>query len=733
MTQSTTMSPTEAYAHYNVSSDYSPISGDALIDVVEGSESDYDHQLGRKTESKNRKKHAAPIQTTFHCWTLTKAVPKSRGDALNWKRAERVQMTLSSDELGSQVKKQLKARSLTKMYEALSTDQRQQVEVLLKEKRLNETNKYASWEIAAIHREVRNNMRTRIRETTFIRVILSREDKRKPEITVPEHRATKAGASSNISDLNDLSDLLLRPVETNEDQYFHARDKEFKARPKVKRDPSEDVVEVVSIPHSENKFAVNVPSVVNPSPSNQVQHYPALINQGPFWQPSSAEHGHECAAQHRVNQWRPQQALSAQENQQLNHIHNALAHMANANLNARTVVPDSMYKTQPQPPSTASWSPQQPLPVQRASEYDYRNGSAQHHLGGVATHVASPHYEPRPINSERDYFERRIEKQHDAVIEPFFAKQSQHVHNNVPNMVTSFHSEKSQARRSSPSAKVQAPTDSDWPDYDPTMEQPTSPTPQAQQHHIHEKQSAERSRREDVLFWRTQAQLSHSRSASSLDDQSSTLASPEQSSPLTSVSGDGIGLNRMWSNEPDVRYNDGNEPVPGRFGQQLEAHSFLRPNRDKQREQISMLPRSKESGYRPPTARGVRFQDKPSGISDTRPAPHTRSSHNPSMYTPDAYARPSAPDPPEPKAGFSAYHPQRFQPRQNIELEDTSLLERLSVRLDNMELRQAESATRKAVEAAQKRRELERKEAYERGIEDAMAWKARSGGFGSFE
>jgi hypothetical protein len=50
-----------------------------------------------------------------------------------------------------------------------------------------------------------------------------------------------------------------------------------------------------------------------------------------------------------------------------------------------------------------------------------------------------------------------------------------------------------------------------------------------------------------------------------------------------------------------------------------------------------------------------------------------------------------------------------------------------------MELRQAESATRKAVEAAQKRRELERKEAYERGIEDAMAWKARSGGFGSFE
>jgi hypothetical protein len=61
------------------------------------------------------------------------------------------------------------------------------------------------------------------------------------------------------------------------------------------------------------------------------------------------------------------------------------------------------------------------------------------------------------------------------------------------------------------------------------------------------------------------------------------------------------------------------------------------------------------------------------------------------------------------------------------------MLERLSERLDHMELRQAESATRRAVEAAQKRREAERKEAYERGIEDAMAWKARSGGFGGFE
>ncbi|KAI4834461.1 hypothetical protein E4T44_08788 [Aureobasidium sp. EXF-8845] len=702
------MSPAEAHAHYNVSSDYSPIPEDALIDVVEGSESDYDHELGRKTESKNRKKHAAPIQTTFHCWTLTKAVPKSRDDAPNWKRAERVQMTLSSDELGSQVKKQLKARSLTEMYEALSTDQRQQVEVLLKEKRLDETNRYASWEIAAIHREVRNNMKTRIRETTFIRAILSREDKRKPETTVPEPRATKAGASSNISDLNDLSDLLLRPVETNEDQYFHARTQGSKVRPKVRRDPSEDVVEIVSIPNSESRFAVNVPSVVNPSPSNQVQHYPALINQGPFWQPSSANYGHDYIAQHRLNQWQPQQALSAQEAQQLNHVHNALAHMANGNHNAS--------------PPTASWFPHPPPSIQRPLEHNLRDKSTQQHLGGVASHVASPHYEPRPTNSERDYFERRVEKPYEAVGEPFFAEQPQHAHESTANKVSSHHPENLQALRTPPSAKI---NDSDWPDYDPTTEQPSLPTPQAQQHRTHEKQSVERSRREDVLFWRTQAQLSHSRSASSLDDQSSTLASPEQSSPLTSVSGDGVGPSRRWTNEPEPRYDDRDEHLPGRFGQQLAAHNFLRPKQDK----TPMIPRSKQSDYRPPTGRGVSFQDE----LFARPAPHTRNSHNPSMYTPDAYARPSAPDPPEPKASFSAYHPQRYQPRQNIELKDTSLLERLSERLDNMELRQAESATRKAVEAAQKRRELERKEAYERGIEDAMAWKARSGGFGSFE
>lgn len=114
-------------------------------------------------------------------------------------------------------------------------------------------------------------------------------------------------------------------------------------------------------------------------------------------------------------------------------------------------------------------------------------------------------------------------------------------------------------------------------------------------------------------------------------------------------------------------------------------------------------------------------------------APHpVPSARDTSMYSPNTYTRPSAPEPPEPKANYSHHQPQRYQPQQFWESDNTSMLERLNERLDNMELRQAEGATRRAVEAAQKRRELEKKEAYEREAEDAMAWKARSGGFDSF-
>jgi hypothetical protein len=746
MAQRMTMPPAEAYPYYTMPSEYPHDPEDTLIDVVEGSDSDYDHQLGRKADSKNRKKHVAPIQTTFHCWMLTKAASKTRDDVPNWKRAERVQMTLSSDELGSQVKKQLKARSLTEMYEALSTDQRQQVEVLLKEKRRDETNKCACWEIAAIHREVRNNMRTRVRETTFIRVILSREDKRKVESPATERKTTKASVASNISDLNDLSDLLLKPEETSDDQYSHTRKKEYKARPKVRKGSSQDVIEVMSVPNIDNAFAINVPPMVIPPPMDQSRPFSTRSNQALFWQLPSGDHRHEDNAQHRPNQWRPRQAPIPQQHEQLDHVHHALVHITNANSNVRTEGAGKFYEiTPPQPISREPWFPQQSPPVPPAFEYTSRDGSTQHHLGGATTYGASPHYEARPTNSEQDYFGRQIEKPYEMVTEPFFAKQPQHAHNIVPAMSPSHYPEDPQARRASPRAKIEVSGDSDWPDYDPTMDQPPLPTPPTQQHNKHGNQGAERSRREDVLFWRTQAQLSHSRSVSSLDDQSSTLASPEQSSPLTSVSGDGIGMNRMWTNEPEIRYTERDEPIPGRFGQQLAAHSFLRPNQDKQQKQPPMPPRRSQSDYKPPTNRNVSFRDEPFEIPDLQPPlPYNRPTHNSSIYTPEPYTRPSAPDPPEPKANlgshhpepkanFGSYNPQRYQPRQLVEVENSSMLERLSERLDHMELRQAETATRRAVEAAQKRREAERKEAYERGIEDAMAWKARSGGFGGYE
>ena len=728
------MPPAGVYSHYAMSPERPRTSGDVLIGVVEGSDSDYDHQLEKKISSTGRKKQIAPINTSFHCWTLTKAAPRTRDDALSWKRAERVQMTLSSDELGSQVKKQLKIKSLTEMYEALSTDQRQQVEVLLKEKRRDETNKYACWEIAAIHREIRNNMRTRIRETTFIRVILSREDKRKVESAATEQKATKASPASNVSDLNDLPELPLKPVEKNDVQDAYARRKEFNKRPKVKKDSREDAIEVVAVPSVERPLAINVPPTPSPFPSDQLQHYPAWSNQDTLWQPS-IDHGHEYTAQH-LNQCPPQQAVNAQQTQQPYHVQSALAHMANMNQDTRTEMGTKHYEQtwahnhhHPSP-----WLAQQPPALPGTFGHDSHDMPTQQHFEGVATHESPSIYKSRPTSSDQDYFGQQFGRPYAVVAEPFFAQQPQNPNGNVVPLVTHHYSEGQQARRASSSAKIQVSNDSDWPDYDPTMDQPPLPTPQPPQHTTHDKQSAGRSRREDVLFWRTQTQLSDSRSASSLDDQSSTLASPEQSSPLTSVSGEGTGGNHIWTNASASRYDERTQPVPERFGKQLAAHSFLLPNQDRQREQNTMPFRRTQSDFRPPTGRRVSFEDEPFEISNSQRSPSDiRNTHVPGKYTPEIYTRPSAPEPPKPKANLQTYHPQRYQPsRQHPEPENASILESLSERLDNMELRQAESATRRAVEAAQKRREAEKKEAYERGIEDAMAWQARSGAYGNF-
>ncbi|KAH0269877.1 hypothetical protein KCU91_g8408, partial [Aureobasidium melanogenum] len=707
-------------------SDFSCTPDDFLIDIVEGSDSDYDAQLNRQTGTKHHKNKSAPILATFHCWKLTKAAPKTKDGAPSWKRAAVVQMTLPSGELESQVKKQLKAKSLIEMYETMSADQRQQVEVLLQQQRRDETNKYARWEIAAIHREVLNNLRTRIRETTFIRVILSRNDRRRVEKATPGHETTSASVASNISDLNDISDSPLKRTKSNLDQRLPPPGREFKGQAKTKRLISENVIEVMSGLSTDDTHVINVPSMASVLPSARLQGpSPAWSNQAPPQQSPSTNIEHENMLRNQLNQWRPQPSSEVQNNQQLNHVQSALAYMANVHSNARTQVGDKAYQ-EAQARSTlhGTLSPQQSPPVVPNFRYDSQTMPIERQFEGSTTQRTSPHLGMQPTNHEQDYFGKQSRNPYGGTAEPSMARQYHHTNTHAPAIAASHRVTDSEAPRASPIATNQAPTDSGWPDYNPGMERSPVPSPQSQQQTRHAKRSAERLRREDVLLWRTQAQLSRSRSSSSLDDQSSTLASLEESSPPTSVSGEGAA--------PQFQYHERDALAPGQFGQRLAAHSFLQPNQNRQQEQRTQLTRRIQNDYIPPPRRTVSFEDEHHGIPYKQHAPHpVLSTRDPSMYSPDNYTRPSAPEPPELKANYPSYQPRRYQPQQSWDSDSTSMLERLNERLDNMELRQAEGATRRAVEAAQKRRELENKEAYERGVEDAMAWKARSSGFSS--
>lgn len=719
------MPPANVYSQHDArSSDFPCTPDDFLIDIVEGSDSDYDAQLNREINTKRRKKQSAPIIATFHCWKLTKAAPKTKDGAPSWKRAELVQMTLPSDELESQVKKQRKTRSLIEMYEALSADQRQQVEVLIQQQRRDETNKYARWEIAAIHREVLNNLRTRIRETTFIRIILCRDDRRKVEKAAPDHKTTSAGVVSNISDLNDLSNPLPKQTEIKDDQRLPPLRRQSKGQDRAKRAINESMIDVMPDFSIGSINAINVPPMASTTPSAGLQRpNPAWSNQAPLWQSLSIEQ--ENFLQNQSDLRRPQPEPEAQNNQQLNHVQNALAYMANVNSNARTQAGGKAYE-EPHLQSAlpGPWFPRQSPPIVPAFGYDSHAMPNQRPIGESMPQMNPPYLGPPTKNGKQDYFEQQSRALYEVTAEPSMAMQYHYTNDNTPALVASHQAMASEAHRKSPSTKIQVPADADWPDYSPDMEPSPFPSPQAQQQTRHEKHSAERLRREDVLFWRTQTQLSHSRSSSSLDGQSSTLASLEQSSPPTSISGDGVA--------PQFQYHERDSHAPGRFGQQLATHDFLRPNQDRQREQPLKLPQRGQDYYRSPTRRGVSFEDELFEINDRQHAPRPiMKARDPGRYSPDNYTRPSAPDPPEPKASNSPYHSQRYQPQQSWESDNTSMLERLNERLDHMELRQAEGATRRAVEAAQKRRELEKKEAYERGVEDAMAWKARSGGFGS--
>lgn len=721
MAQRIHVSPANLYPQHAMSSDCPRTPDDFLVGVVEDSESDNDAQLNREMNIKRRKKQPAPIIATFHCWKLTKAVPKTKDGAPNWKRAELVQMTLPSDELESQVKKQRKAKSLIEMYEALSTDQRQQVEVLIQQQRRDETNRYARWEIAAIHREVLNNLRTRIRETTFIRVILCRDDRRKVQKAAPDHETTSAGIASNISDLNGLSNPLLKQTEIRDDQDLPSPRRPSKGQLRSKRPTNENVIDVMPDFSIENTHVINVPSMASSSLAGRQQNPDtAWSNQAPLWQSSSIDIGQEDLLRNQPNQWQPQLGLEAQNSQQLQYVQNAIAYMANVNSNARTKAGAKAHE-EPQLQSAlpGPWFPRQSPPIAPAFDYNSHAVPDQRPIEDSTPQTTPPRLGPQTRNGKQDYFEHQFRAPY-VTGEPSMAMQYHRTNDNTPALGASHQAIASEAHRKSPSAN-QVPTDADWPDYNPDMEPSRFPSTQAQQTTRHERHSAERLRREDVLFWRTQTQLSHSRSSSNLDDQSSTLASLEQSSPPTSISGDGVA--------PQFQYRERDSQTPGRFGQQLAAHDFLCPNQDRQHEQ----PQRDQTAYRPPTRRGVSFEDESLGINDRQHAPHPiLKARETGRYSSDNYTRPSAPEPPDTQAQYSPYQPQRYQPQQSWESNNTSMLERLNERLDHMELRQAEGATRKAVEAAQKRRELEKKEAYERGVEDAMAWKARSGMFGSF-
>ncbi|TIA52065.1 hypothetical protein D6C79_02214 [Aureobasidium pullulans] len=794
MAQRTPVSHVDTYSSYDMQSHHPRTAGDVLVNVVEGSGSENEFQTRSKMEVKHRKKQVAPIQTTFYCWKFTKAAPSKDKDAPNWKRAERVQMTLPSDELAAQVKKQCKTRSLTEMYEALSTDQRQQVEVLVQKKRREETSRYANWEIAAIHRETFNNLRTRVRETTFIRVILRREDSRRVASLPQPPKALDT--ISNISDLNDLSSLRSKQVGSGEDLIFRSDRASFETIPKDRRS-REDVIEVVSVPDIFQ--GPSTPPMPPPVPS-------ALISrQNQAWEdrikdPSAFQEDQELSIPYyQPSLWRPQQFSTAQQAQQTKHCSHeqgALAYIAGMKQDAYGGIEGQQHdqqrylSRQPQAPNLAvgprplamqpipqmQWRPgpqryqsypqhsdlngdqyqdydakrQQPHPstqrgglgefeaivIQQPTEKLRRHQTDQipprsslpgiwseqllpapwnfeHSAHGISTETP-PSLEPQLIERQTNYFGPRIDN-HFEVVEPLSTTRPPYMNADAPMPITNHYSEGLENRRET-LYNDEAPTQSEWPSYNPVAEEADLPVShlQPQQQAKRTNQSAERMRREDILFWRTQAQLSHSRSSSSLDDQPSTLASPEQSTPPTSISGERRPLDRRNTDRPTY------DP-PEQFGQQLSAHEFLRPSSNRQHEKPSVNRTQNE--YRPQNRRGVSFEDQqPSNL------------YAPSPNHQNAYQRPLAPEPPAPQANYVSQHSSQHSRPQHLETDNASMLERLNERLDHMELRQAEGATRKAVEAVQKRRDLERKEVYDRGVEDAMKWtQPRPSGFGRFD
>ncbi|THY34337.1 hypothetical protein D6D01_02000 [Aureobasidium pullulans] len=782
MAQRTPVSHVDTYSSYDTQCHHPRTAGDVLVNVVEGSGPENEFQPRSKMEIKHRKKQVAPIQTTFYCWKFTKAAPSKDKDAPNWKRAERVQMTLPSDELAAQVKKQCKTRSLTEMYEALSTDQRQQVEVLVQKKRREETSRYANWEIAAIYREIFNNLRTRVRETTFIRVILRREDNRRADNLPQPSKALDT--ASNISDLNELSSLRSKQVGSGGDLIFRSDRTSFETNQKDRRN-REDVIEVVSVPDIFQ--GSSTPTMPPPVPrallSRQNQAWEDGIREPRIFQEDKKHISIPC---YQPSLCRSQQFSPAQQAQQTKHCsheQDALTYIAEMKQDIYAGIEgqqhDQQRQSSRQPQALSLAVDRRPLAMRPILQMQWRPGPQRHqsypqhsnltddqyqdydaerqqpytsiqrgdldkleaiviqqpteqsrrhqtnwkpprsslpepwsserplpapwnfeHCAHEISTETPPALEPQLIERQTDSFGPRIDN-HYEVAEPIFTTKPPYMNADAPRPAINHHSDKLENWRET-LYNDEATAQSEWPSYNPVAEEADLPVShlQPQQQAKRTNQSAERMRREDILFWRTQAQLSHSRSASSLDDQSSTLASPEQSTPPTSISGERRPLNRENRDRPTY------DP-PEQFGQQLSAHEFLRPSSNRQHEKPSVNRTQNE--YRPQT-------------SDL---------YAPSPNHQNAYQRPLAPEPPAPQTNYVSKHPsQQYRP-QHQETDNASMLKRLNERLDHMELRQADEATRKAVEAVQKRRDLERKEAYDRGVEDAMKWtQPRPSGFG---
>jgi hypothetical protein len=706
-------------------------SEDDLIEIVEG----YDYSQELASRPKSQMREASPIPTTYCCWKLTKADPHGK-ESPTWKRAIKVQMTLPSGELAAQTKKQRKAKSLTEMYEALSADQRQHVEILLKEKRCDEANQNATWELAAIHRETLNHSKTKIRETIFIRVILSREDKRKVD---ERQRGSKASMKPDgLSDLNDLPIVVPQEISVKKDRNLGSKD--IKTRAKDKKAADSHGAVVIAVP---DRFENSRGAVTNHPISYQVPVEKPRPRTVRVLSESGLDRGQPTYYQYHM-QPREEQAINLQYGQQIHQGSGYLPYIADprsgvhtdAVLDVQSVQKHSLPHQLALPNGIQPGTPlnhpahhasrphlmespqiilQTPMPdnIQSQEHTPQWRQAIQNSMHYMGRPSRQPDYPPQKLDQPGvqaynqgqesqqrfSYPEQKIQQQ--TLVQPL-DRQS------APREYNQGYEPSSQQTNLSctqgPEHPIpQAPMPPAWPDYNPNAEEPISSPPQVQPRSNQVKQTSEHLSREDILFWRTKTQLSHSRSNSSLDDHSSILASPDQSTAPSSISGERIALPRRHTEKAilpyPLDYSKMTATKPEHFdyrSPQNDNESWRHPNNQWQYQE---QPQPQQQQQYPMTS-----QIDPQKYNPQQQYSHQNIPHHSDNASPLLQQHPTLSPPPLPT-------------------NTSATLDLLNRNLESMELRQAETATRKAIEAVQKRRERERVEAYERRIQDAMAWK----------